>query len=367
MWIYPRRTPWISILIATASYACAQSEIKPAPQIGPSCAFFGNIPALTLETGVDISSATEFIRPIYGLHRGDFHFRSSFDKHKFFELFSIPYVRTELKHPALTRDELSLRMQEIISTRIDPALDAGRIFSLRSVGAFGGPHNTLLLDRNDGKYRIHDPYPGTIRFLDRSALAEIMLVRSTASKNQAQARYVTHFLELRRSDKQWTEALTPAKLPATLDVTISETERKHIARAFRLNDPPLADPSLASRIAHFKELDFAALPPRKGEKKPVNVTSENLDPKELLGLIRVAQFTLCVWDLRHRDLLPVLFIDGRPQILSLYQKDPNEGIFLRFDDGKNTVTYPLLNALERIKIDGSMYATFSIPRLAIEH
>jgi len=344
------------------SNAPAGDEIQPASQIGPSCAFFGNIPALTLHTGVDISNATEFIRPIYGLHRGDFKFQSSFDKHKFFELFSIPYSRTEIKHPRLPRHELVLRIREIISTRIDPALDDGRIFSLRCVGAFGGPHNVLLLGRNDGRYRIHDSFPGVIRTLDRKALAEMLLVRSSASKRLPQAEYVTHFLELTIPDKKSRDPLTPAKLPSTLEVELDPGHRARIARSFRLTDPQPENSSLSSRIAHFKELDFAALPPRREGKEPVNAASDKLTAKELLGLVRLSQFTLCVWNLRHRDLLPVVFIDGRPQVLSSYRTAANREVSLVFDDGKTTVEYNLLDALERIKKDGAMYATIVIPQ-----
>jgi len=342
--------------------ATAQDEIRPAPQIGPSCAFFGNIPALTLQTGVDISNATEFIRPIYGLHRGDFRFGSSFDKFKFFELFAILYTRTEIKHPALARKELLPAVESMISTRIDPALDKGRIFSLRCVGAFGGPHNVLLLGKQGGKYRIHDSYPGTFRLYDRKALAEILLVRSSATKHLPKPRYVTHLVELTIPNKKWDELLTPGKLPATLEVVLTPNQRRQLAMAFRSADPPLADKSLTARIHHFQSLDFAALPPRKKDKPHRNIVNDQLEPKQLLGLVRLSQFTLSVWNLGRRDLLPVLFLDGKPQVLRSYRKDASGKTSLLFDDGTFTVEYDLLDAMKRVKKDGSMFATVSIPQ-----
>jgi len=64
------------------------------------------------------------------------------------------------------------------------------------LGSFGGPHNVLLFARRGGRYQVHDPFPGVIRDFNRRALAEMMLVRSTASKGLPQARYVTHFVTL---------------------------------------------------------------------------------------------------------------------------------------------------------------------------
>jgi hypothetical protein len=350
---------WFPVLIGAAS--CLGDEVRPAAQIGPSCAFYANIPALTRQTGVDISQATEFIRPIYGLHRGDFRFGSSFDKHKFFELFGLPYKRTEIKHPALAKRVLVGQVEEVIAGEIDAGLAQGAMFSLRVVGAFGGPHNVLLLERRGERYQVHDPFPGVIREYGRKALAEMMLVRSKASKNQPAARYVTHFLTLSAPVEWWPGDLTPAKLPQELEVVLSGAQREQLGLAFRGSGKD-GDEGLGGRIERFDELDFAALPPRKAGGAPVNVAGAGLGAKELLGLVRVAQFHLCVWHLGRRDVLPVLFLDGKPQVLTGYRRTPEGETRVSFDDGAAKVELPILEALERIRKDGAMLATVGVKR-----
>jgi hypothetical protein len=39
----------------------------------------------------------------------------------------------------------------------------------------------------------------------------------------------------------------------------------------------------------------------------------NSKTNELIGLIRLAQFHTNVWQLKNRDLQPVLFLDGKAQ------------------------------------------------------
>ncbi|GAA5482166.1 hypothetical protein Hsar01_01383 [Haloferula sargassicola] len=106
-----RRPGGWSVLLCLAGLAPGAAEpdgerFPTAEQVGPSCAFFANVPAVTLATGVDISSSGSFARSSYGLRRGDFHFHRSFDKRILFELFSLPYAETWIDHPEAPREEL---------------------------------------------------------------------------------------------------------------------------------------------------------------------------------------------------------------------------------------------------------------------
>lgn len=350
---------WWPLLMVVSPLA--GEEVRPAPQVGPSCAFFANIPALTRHTGVDISSATEFIRPVYGLHRGDFRFGSSFDKHKFFELFGLPYTRTEIQHPALARREVVARVEEVIAGEIDAGLAKGAMFSLRVVGAFGGPHNVLLFGRRGRLYQVHDPFPGAIRSHNREALAEMLVVRSTASKHQPVARYVTHFVTLPAPAEPRKGDLTPAQLPQELAVELTPGQRERLRRVFR-GAGEAGGLGLDGRIERFGELDFAVLPARKEGDGAVNVAKDGLDAKELLGLVRVAQFHLCVWHLGRRDVLPVLFLDGKPQVLTGYRRTAEGETRVVFDDAEARLELPILEALERIRRDGALLATVAVAR-----
>jgi hypothetical protein len=61
-----------------------QARFTPgAKQVGFSCAFFANVPVLTIAGGIDIANGSvaskDFAASIYGLRRGDFSFMRAFN------------------------------------------------------------------------------------------------------------------------------------------------------------------------------------------------------------------------------------------------------------------------------------------------
>lgn len=334
-----------------------QQELPCAPQVGPSCAFFGNVPALTLHTGVDISQSLEFIRPIYGLHRGDFRFQSAFQKKKFFELFSIPYTVHEIDHPKATEKELLVSVEKLIAQTFDPGLQKGQLYSLRSIGAFGGPHNILLVAKNAGKYQVHDPFPGVMRSLSRAQLAKKILVRSTASKHELQPRYVTHFLAIAPPPSKPLAIQMLQNLPGTLTIALTPSQRLAIKQALH---PAVPQQPQADVTKMFPALNFAMLPPTQEGEKPVSVIRPTLPAEQLYGLIRLGQFHLNVWQLGNRDCLPVFFLNGRPHALVGYRAD-KLGLILQWDNGTKTAELYASQALKAMRQQEILFATMRVP------
>ncbi len=163
----------------SASEWMTWEQLKPVKQTGPSCAFFANVPALALATGLDVSSSKTFTSAVYGLRRGDFKFERSFDKRIFCELFALPWEASTVQHPDMARNDLLFYAQEVIRKNIDPGLEKGWVYSLRVNGLHGGPHNVLLMSKSDGKYVVHNPGPGKMRRLTIDQLADKLLVRSS--------------------------------------------------------------------------------------------------------------------------------------------------------------------------------------------
>ena len=73
-----------------------------ARQVGPSCGFFANVPALTAVSGINIADGSAvseaFISSVYGLRAGDFEMRGSFGKELFFELFGMKSEGVKIYH-----------------------------------------------------------------------------------------------------------------------------------------------------------------------------------------------------------------------------------------------------------------------------
>jgi len=365
MRFYAKWQMWWITLVLGASPVQGRELPPCAAQLGPSCAFFANVPALTLYTGVDISSSVEFIRPIYGLHRGDFQFQRSFHKKKFFELFSIPYHSKEVAHPALSKPYLLRSVEQLIAEVFDPGLQQGHLFSLRSIGVFGGPHNILLLSRNGEKYQVHDPFPGVIRTFTRAELAAKILIASSKTKNDLQPRYVTHYLTILTSSVPMNAVKKLNQLPPTLQITLTETQRKSIQKGLQGSAPVAGNDGLASMVQRFPSLDFAALPPDEGGKTFVNAIDPALKNEKLLGVIRLAQFHLNVWHIGHRPHLSVLFLQDTPQVLVGY-KQSAQGLSLVFDDGVNTKEYGAREALEMLSKKEAVHATLKVAHEAKE-
>lgn len=350
-----------SSLIFWGSWSCAlaREPLPCAPQVGPSCAFFGNVPALTLHSGVDIAQSLEFIRPIYGLHRGDFKFQSAFQKKKFFELFGIPYSVHEIDHPQASEKELLDIVGKIITNTFDLGLQKGQIFSLRSSGVFGGPHNTLLLGKKGDTYQVHDPYPGIMRFYSKKQLAEKILVRSTKSKRELQARYVTHFLCIEPPNPKPSGIRTVKSLPGTLHISFTSSQRAFLQSALTMASPPTMQ-TKKDWTKIYPLVDFAMLPAANKTDLPLSVIPSKLKPNELIGLIRLAQFHANVWQLKNRDLLPILFLDGKAQTLIGY-RNSNRGLMLIFDNGHEISERSMHEAMKAMHQEEILFATLRVP------
>ena len=336
-------------------------RLQPAPQSGVACGFFANIPALALATDVEIQTSDSFVRSVYGLRRGDFMFQRSFDKRMFYELFALPYASTEIQHPPGRAKALLPVVRKIISEVFDKGLSENRVYSLRSRGVFGGPHNTLLLAKLDGKYVVHNPYPGSIRFLTGEQLAESILLISTAKKNKGKNIYVTHYLEISLPDGYCEKPISMRKFPAELKVELSAPQREALAKAFLAPRNEKRPGGLGERIEDYPEIDFAAL--EEEGKRPRNVIGEELPASSLTGAINLAKFTLNTWHLQKRPLLPVLFLKGEPWVMVSYLAfDPEnpDGSRLTFDNGKELLWLSWDDTLKSFRADGAMYGTVKL-------
>lgn len=346
--------------LATVSAGALKVEDLPvAGQTGPSCGFFANVPALTLATGIDIHPSRPFLTSVYGLRRGDFRFQRSFDKRMFFELFSLPYEVVEIEHPPQRASELKPKVAKLIHEVFDPGLAEGRVFSLRVIGVFGGPHNTLLLGKRGSSYLIHDPYPGRMKSLTVDELIDSMMVRSTTKKNRGKEVYVTHFLAVDVSSRP-SGGVTPiTRFPSEAKVALSSKQRDGLA-SLLTPTPGEAGQDLAARVARYPGLDFAVLAGDGTKERARSVIGNELKAKELGGVLHLAKFTLNTWTLNRRPLLPVVFMEGRPWVLVQYLAgDPSalDKPTLVFDDGKELRWLSSGKALDLIHADGACYAT----------
>lgn len=353
---------WQPLVLALAlvSLRAWADDLPPcASQVGPSCAFYGNIPALTLHTGIDISASTEFIRPIYGLHRGDFQFQRSFHKSKFYELFSIPYTSTEVVHPALPKQQLLREVEKMIAQTFDPGLQKGQMFSLRSIGVFGGPHNTLLLARTGETYQVHDPFPGVIRTFTRAELAAKILIASSKTRHDPQPRYVTHYLTIAASPAPVKAVKTLKDLPNTLTITLTASQRLCIQQGLRSQGPQPDNDDITSLVKSYPALDFAVIPASGNKETYTSAIAANLKQEQRFGLIRLAQFHLNVWKLGHRNNLSVLFLNGKPQAFVGYRKS-DLGLILAFDNGSTITEHHSRDVLAMLHHKTPVHATIQV-------
>jgi hypothetical protein len=80
-----------------ASLVSRARALSGARQVGPSCGFYANVPALTLVSGINIVDGSHgsrvFVRSVYGLPKGDFSMSKSFGNQRFFKLFGIPLLQ----------------------------------------------------------------------------------------------------------------------------------------------------------------------------------------------------------------------------------------------------------------------------------
>ena len=358
---------WLSVAAVLSVSARAGElpldRVPVAGQTGPSCGFFANVPAVTLATGVDIYPSKSFMRSVYGLRRGDFRYQRSFDKRMFFELFSIPYQVVELEHEPQRAAALKPTLRKLVSEVFDPGLAAGKVYSLRVVGVFGGPHNALLFGKSGDRYVVHDPYPGRIKKLTVDGLVEFMMVRSTTKANRGKEVYVTHFLEVDVSDRAHGGLIPITRFPAELKLGLTPAQRQRLVSVLRSAAGKPGPAKLADRVHHFPDLDFAVLDDPDDGTKLRNVIGGELKPDELAGVLHLAKFTMNTWLLKRRPLLPVVFMEGRPWVMVGYEPQ-EEGAkdrpTLVFDDGREIRGFTVSRALDMIHADGACYGTIEV-------
>jgi hypothetical protein len=341
------------------------AEIYPiAPQTGPSCGFYANVPALTYASGVNIAQSTSFIRSIYQLHRGDRRIESSFSKEKFYELFAIPYSAHEVKHENLTRDILRKNLISRIEESFDAGLSKGYAYSLRVTGVFGGPHNALLLEKISDQYVVHDPYPGLIKQLTKEQLADWMLVPTSATKDQDQPRYITQYLEVELSHRHQSPWLTLDQLPTSLQIVISPEERALIQKALAQALKKPEGQGIDALMEQYPLIDFAAISDHKDGKSFSNAINDTLKESELTGVINLAKFTLAQWHLRRQSRISVMVLDGRPHAFLGYQPSKTDDKIqatLLCDDGTKTLAITIEQALRMFKKSGCHYGSICLP------
>ncbi len=356
----------ISALLPFA--ACAEElpdwqHLRPAKQQGPSCAFFANIPALSLATGIDIAESDAFIRSVYGLRRGDFEFQRSFDKRIFCELFALPWETTTVEHPELPYKELPSLVRQVIHQRLDPGLAKGWVYSLRVNGIHGGPHNVLLLAKGESGYVVHNPSPGWIRELSAAKLATLMLVRSTSEENRLKPVYITQYMTIPLERSLVVAPQSLAAIPAELSIAMEPPQRAELQRKLGpAGGVPAAGKSMPEWIRRYPGVDFAVLQ-RDDETEPRNVIGSTLKPEDLKGLLHLSRFHLAIWQMKRRPLLPVVFMDGEPWILAGYrapvEQQPSAPV-LAFDNGREQRWMNRQDALDRIHADGALFGTVEL-------
>ncbi len=335
-----------------------------APQTGPSCGFYANVPALTYASGVNIAHSTSFIRSIYQLHRGDRRIESSFSKEKFYELFAIPYSAHEIKHEDISRDVLRKNLINRIEQCFNAGLSKGYAYSLRVTGVFGGPHNALLLEKISDQYVVHDPYPGMIKHLTKEQLADWMLVPTSATKDQDQPRYISQYLEVALPHRHQSPWITLDQLPTSLQIVISPEERVLIQKALAQALKKPKGQGIDALIEQYPLIDFAAISDNKDGKKFSNAINNTLKESELTGVINLAKFTLAQWHLHQQSRIPAMVLDGRPHAFLGYQPsktDAENQAMLMCDNGSKTVAITIEQALHLFKKSGCNYGSICLP------
>ncbi|MCW1921473.1 hypothetical protein OKA05_02845 [Luteolibacter arcticus] len=372
-----KRRVAVAVLLACTAFsnvASAQGTAKPAKlpgakQIGLSCAFYANVPALTKISGIQIVDDTRasraWVASIYGLRRGDFEFRSAFDKQVFFELFGIASEGGRRDYGDFAKKTLLPEAERLITEVFEPALDRGDYISLRALGPFGGPHNVLLLGHANGKYQIHDPTTGTIRATGRTGLAARILSESKRG-TKVKKRYFSayHLVTVRGAPGFKGNPLRLAQLPEFLSLRFADAQRKALEEKLVVGDR--VDPTDVEQIARsLPSIDFAVITRTSGkETKLVSAIDRELPAKSLQGVVNLAKLSINSYQIGARDLLPVWWIDGRACVVTGYAKawEPGGEASVTWFTQANFQTIRLSEALEKLKASGSLIGYVEVPR-----
>lgn len=325
-----------------------QARVTPgASQIGLSCAFFANVPLLTMSSGINIADGSEearkFIADIYGLRDGDFKFTSAFDREMFFRIFAIHAKSVSHYYREASRDELLVDAKRLLTTDINQALDQGMFVSLRIKGTYGTPHNVLLLAYRGENYYCHDPIIGNILTLQVDELSSRMLGVSKA-KSKETKRYFTayHLVALPAPAAVDKNYLSVRKLAVDQEIPLSDAQRKHLAAVLRKVEDK------DGVVASFPEVSFAVF-----EKTGESMISGNLPVERMHGVCNLTKFSVSSHALGKRDVLPVWLIDGVPLVATGYIGGENPKVI--FSDGKQQTVIPSAEALVKFKQSGCFF------------
>ncbi|MEM1084001.1 MAG: hypothetical protein AAGI48_07735 [Verrucomicrobiota bacterium] len=335
-------------------------QLRPAPQSGVGCGFFANIPAVFLATDFEIQTSERFVRSVYCLRRGDFMFQRSFDKRMFYELFALPYKATEIEHPRAKVDDLVPVVRKTITEVFDKGLSENRVYSLRSRGIYGGPHNTLVMAKHGERYVVHNPYPGWIKLLTLDELAKSMIVPSTTEENRGKGIHVTHFLEISIPQRERGKRISMRSFPGELEVSLNKAQKGALVAAFASGSGSDRPSDLEKRIEAYPAIDFAALI-KKGKLR--NVIGADLPSEKLNGAVNLSKFFLNTWKLKKRPLLPVVYLKGKPWTLVSYRAfDPDhpKTPILAFENGEETLWLSQEEFLELFAEDGAMFGAVEV-------
>jgi len=360
----------MSLGIALCSAQTAKpAQLPGARQIGVACAFYANVPALTKVSGIQIVDDTPasraLVASIYGLRRGDFEFRSAFDKEVFFELFGIAFEGGRRDYADLPQKSLLVEAERLITEVFEPALDRGDFISLRAIGPFGGPHNVLLLGHGNGKYHVHDPTTGTIRPTSRTGLAMRILSESKVG-SKVKKSYFSGYHVVTVGDVPGFRGnpLRIAQLPESLSLRLSDAQRGALKAKLALTAMP-GQAEVAQLAKALPAIDFALITrTSKGKEELVSAIDRDLPAKSLHGVANLAKLAINSYQIGARDLLPVWWIDGRPCVVTGYAKADDAG-------GPATVTWlvqgqsetiGLGEALAKLKDSGTLIGHVEVPR-----
>lgn len=340
-----------------------------ARQAGVGCAFYANVPALTLVSGIQVVDETResraFVTGVYGLRRGDFLMRRAFDKEIFFELFGIPSKGVKIYYEDLDRRTLLKQAEGLVTGDLKAALDRGQFASLRVYGELGMPHNVLLMAHGNGRYHFHDPTYGAIRNASAAGLAARMLTESKKGEGKLKKRYFSSYHlvslgEVKPGDKR---PLRLDQLPGSLELKLDEGQRARIAK---LLTPAAAvgDATPEARMKAFPGIDLATVSKAEGKAvKLVSVIDPALDGRDLRGLAHIAKLSLNSYQIGARELLPVWFVDGKPVVVAGYaQPEGEQESTVVLFDGNESRKVPLLEALSAVKASGSLVGHIAVPR-----
>ena len=366
----------ISVGVTLSGAGWAREEGTPlaalpgAPQIGLGCAFYANVPALTRVSGIQIVDETAtsraFVASIYGLRRGDFEFRRSFDKEVFFELFGIACDGQRLDYADRPKADLLVESERLVTEVFKPTLDRGDFISLRARGVYGGPHNVLLLGNSGGRYQIHDPLTGAMRTLGQPELARTILSESKqGSKTKKRYFSAFHVVIVRGAPAIKGKPLRVAELPEFLSLRFSDAQRD--ALEAKLVSAEQADPINVEQIAKsLPAIDFSVVTKAtKDGTDLVSVIDRELLAKKLHGVVNLAKLSLNSYQIGARDLLPVWWIDGRPCVITGYAKAWEKGgepTLTWFNKEEQLHTIRLSEALEKLRASGSLIGYVEVPR-----